>query len=107
MNRRIDASSIEAFENSITVMEEDARQEDFEKFKEAYQALTMKIAISNVYTGAELDVNSEVKALFDGKTPKEIIGEFENGRRDSKPIENSVYVVKTKPQVINKEMRGK
>jgi len=47
--------------------------------------------------------------LFDGKTPKEIIWEFEkeNGRIGSKPIENSVYVVKTKPQIINKEMRGK
>jgi predicted regulator of amino acid metabolism with ACT domain len=72
------ASSTKAFENSITVIEKEARQEDFEKFKEAYRALAlMKIAIANVYSGAELDVDSEVNALFDGKTPNEIIKEFE------------------------------
>ena len=58
---------------------------------------------------SKLYFNKYKKALFDGKTPKEIIGESEkeNGRIDSKPIENSVYVVKMKPQVINKEMRVK
>ena len=72
------ASSTKAFENSIKVIEKEARQEDFEKFKETYQALAlMKIAIANVYSGAELDVDSEVNALFDGKTPNEIIKEFE------------------------------
>jgi hypothetical protein len=53
MDRRIDASSIKAFENSIAVIEKEARQEDFETFKETYQALAlMKIAIVNVYSGA-------------------------------------------------------
>jgi len=45
---------------------------------------------------SKLYFNKYKKALFDGKTPKEIIWEFkkENGRIDSKPIKKSLLLSK-------------